>query len=327
MEEELKLWLEKNTFGHESFKDISQLLYLKEKKNSRVTLSLATYNNEKTIENIIRIIKDELMDKFSLIDEVVVVDRNSIDETEMIVERLDVKFFYANQILPGLPRHFRGKGESIWKSLAVSKGDIIVWLDADILNFSPQFVYGLLGPLLLYDTINFVKGFYRLSSKDKNEYYEEEKDPVTDILIKPFLNLFYPELAGIFQPLSGECAGRREVLESIPFFSGYGMELGLLIDIYRRWGSETIGQVDLGWRFRHSKTDCELSRISFGTLQMIFNRLHDDEKIDLRHELSDRYHRFRAKDEGVFLETDIVREGRRPPMRDIMRMKQGVKIE
>ncbi len=121
MEEDLKSWLEKNTFSYESFKDINQLLYLKEKKQSNITLCLATYNNEKTIENIIRIIKDELMDKFSLVDEIVVVDGNSIDETEMIVERLGVKFFYANQILPGLPRHFRGKGESIWKSLICIK--------------------------------------------------------------------------------------------------------------------------------------------------------------------------------------------------------------
>ncbi|MFQ5892546.1 MAG: glucosyl-3-phosphoglycerate synthase, partial [Candidatus Methanofastidiosia archaeon] len=316
-----------NTFHYSHFEDIEQLLYLKEKGDKKITVCLPTENSEKTIGHIIRVIKDELIKKFSLVDEIVVVDAHSTDRTRLIVEGLDVNFFYDNQILSGLPRHFKGKGESIWKSLAVSTGDIIVWMNTDILNFAHHFVYGLVGPLLLYDTLHLVKGFYRHPSQDNTTSYEKESDPVTEILTRPFLNLFYPELTGIVHPLLGKCAGRREILESVPFFTGYGMELGLLIDIYRKWGEMVIAQVDLGWRFRQNMPQEVLSKISFGILQVMFNRLHDDGKIELIGELSEQYHKFISRGEGFSLQTDIIKEWKRPPMKDIIRVKQGINVE
>jgi hypothetical protein len=169
-----------------------------------------------------------------------------------------------------------GKGEALWKSLHACQGDLICWIDADIRNFHPRFVYGLLGPLLLDPEILYVKAFYERPIRERNALRATGGGRVTELVARPVINLLWPELAGIVQPLSGEYAGRREALEQVPFFSGYGVELGLLVDLAARFGVDAIAQVDLDRRVHRNQDMQALGRMSFGILQAVFLRLAEE---------------------------------------------------
>src|SRR4029453_6495501 len=163
-----------------------------------------------------------------------------------------------------------GKGEALWKSLHVCKGDLICFVDADIRNFHARFVYGLLGPLPEDPEIQYVKAFCERPIRERNALRATGGGRVTELLARPVINLLWPELAGVVQPLSGEYAGRRETLEQVPFFSGYGVELGLLVDIAARFGVDAIAQVDLDRRVHRNQDMQALGRMSFGILQAVF---------------------------------------------------------
>lgn len=170
------------------------------------------------------------MPKIPLLDEIVLIDSNSADRTRQIATSLGIPVYIHQELLPQYkPR--AGKGEALWKSLYVTRDDLILWIDTDIVNIHPRFVYGLLGPLLLRRDVYFVKGFYRRPLKVGDKIQAAGGGRVTELTARPLLNLFYPELSGLIQPLSGEYGGRRSVLEQIPFSSGYGVEIGLIIDI------------------------------------------------------------------------------------------------
>src|SRR5690606_17147761 len=150
----------------------------------------------------------------------VLIDSNSKDRTREIAKKEGIPVYIHQQILEHLkPRS--GKGEALWKSLLVTKGDIIVWIDTDIVNIHPRFVYGIIGPLLLNPKVQLVKGFYRRPLRVGEKMQAGGGGRVTELTARPLLNLFYPELSGVVQPLSGEYGGRRSALEKIPFFSGY----------------------------------------------------------------------------------------------------------
>ena len=152
--------------------------------------------------------------------------------------------FVHQDVLPDLGTR-KGKGEALWKSMFLTRGDIVIWVDTDIANFHPRFVYGLLGPLITHPEIQFVKGFYRRPLKVDNKLQAGGGGRVTELTARPLLNLFFPELSGIIQPLSGEYGGRRTALEQLAFSSGYGVEIGLLIDIFEKFGLDALAQVDL----------------------------------------------------------------------------------
>ena len=183
--------------------------------------------------------------------------------------------FYEHDVLPG-EGPGSGKGEALWKSLHACKGDLICFVDADIRNFHARFVYGLLGPLLQDPEIQYVKAFYERPIRERNALRATGGGRVTELLARPLINLLWPELAGIVQPLSGEYAGRRETLEQVPFFSGYGVELGLLVDIAARFGVDAIAQVDLDRRVHRNQDMQALGRMSFGILQAAFLRLAEE---------------------------------------------------
>jgi glucosyl-3-phosphoglycerate synthase len=174
----------------------------------------------------------------------------------------------------------RGKGEALWKSLHVLKGDLIAWVDTDITNIHPRFIYGLLGPLLKRPNIQYVKGFYQRPIKVGDTLQAFGGGRVTELVARPLLNLFYPELSGIIQPLSGEYAGRRTALETLPFFSGYGVETGLLIDMLNLCGLDCIAQADLEERVHHNQPLVGLSKMSFAILQVFIARL--ESRYDVR---------------------------------------------
>ncbi|MFP4112655.1 MAG: glucosyl-3-phosphoglycerate synthase [Candidatus Woesearchaeota archaeon] len=264
-------WFEKNKFKAKSFSDIKRLIKLKKEQNLKISLCVPTLNEGATIGKVIDILKSRLMDEHKLIDEFIVVDSGSTDNTKDETEKRGVTFFSASKVLKNYG-DLKGKGENLWKSLYVTTGDIIVWVDADIKNIHPRFVYGLVGPLLTHPNISFVKAFYQRPIKVGEELVPLGGGRVTELTIRPLFNMYFPRLSGFIQPLSGEYAGRRYHLERIPFFTGYGVETGMLIDFVKKFGLKSIAQVDLVKRVHRNSPLASLSRMAFGILQVFAKR-------------------------------------------------------
>jgi glucosyl-3-phosphoglycerate synthase len=268
-------WFGNRTFHHSQFEPLAKLRAAKERLGLSVSVCLPTRDEAATVGGIVRNLRRNLHERFRLVDEIVVMDAGSGDDTVAIARAEGAKVFFEHEVLPG-EGPGSGKGEALWKSLHACEGDLICWVDADIRNFHARFVYGLLGPLLLDPDIQYVKAFYDRPIRERNALRATGGGRVTELLARPLINLLWPELAGIVQPLSGEYAGRRETLEQVPFFSGYGVELGLLVDIAARFGVDAIAQVDLDRRVHRNQDMQALGRMSFGILQAAFLRLAEE---------------------------------------------------
>lgn len=315
---DLDAWYLKNTFHYKQF-NVKKLINIKKRKNLKISLCFPTLNEAQTISKILKIVEKYLYSP-GLIDEVVVIDSGSGDGTAEIARSLGFKVYQHKEILPKYDS-YRGKGDALWKSLYVLNGDIVVWCDADIKNFKPRFIYGLIGPLLLEDNISFVKAFYLRPLKIDSSYMKGEGGRVTEILIRPMLNLFYPELSKVLQPISGEYAGRREILEQIPFYTGYGVEIGMLIDIYEKFGLDTIAQVNVIRRIHRNQPLSALSKMSFGIMQAIFQKLKYYRKISISEDINKIYNQIsRVGYEYVITPIKLV-EKNRPPISDIEEYK------
>jgi len=282
-------WLKTNTFHHSEFKDIKKLVAAKNNKQLKISLCLPTLNEEKTIAKEIIIMKSELMTRFPLIDEIVVVDSGSTDNTLDIAKSYGADVYEAKNILPHL-ENFTGKGENLWKALHITSGDIIIYLDADIKNIHHRFAYALIGPLLMFDHIKYTKAFYdRPIATDQKTIRPTGGGRVTELIIRPLFSLFFPELTQIIQPLSGEYAGYRSLLESISFPIGYGVETSMILDIHEKWGLDVIAQVDLDRRVHRNQDTKALGRMAFVILKTFINRIEGLGKIkintDLFHEM------------------------------------------
>jgi glucosyl-3-phosphoglycerate synthase len=214
-------WFAETTFHANEFSDLKHLMAQKEKQGATISLALPALNEEKTVGKVITTIKKALMDDTPLLDEIILIDSDSTDRTRQVAEDLGIPVYIHQQLLPELGAR-PGKGEALWKSLLVTKGDIIAWIDTDITNIHPRFVYGILGPLLLNRNIQLVKGFYRRPLRVGNKIQADGGGRVTELTARPLLNLFYPELSGIVQPLSGEYAVRREAIERMTFYRASG---------------------------------------------------------------------------------------------------------
>lgn len=310
-------WLDTNTFHYTQFQDIEHLVELKEEKGLKISLCLPTLNEEKTIAKEIVIMKSELMTRFPLLDEIIVIDSGSEDRTLEIASEFGADVYEADHILPDLEK-YRGKGENLWKALYVTKGDIIVYLDADIKNIHHRFAYGLVGPLLTNDTIKYSKGFYdRPIATGKTEIRPTGGGRVTELVIRPLFSLFFPELTQILQPLSGEYAGFRELFEKVPFPIGYGIETSLILDICENWGIDVIAQVDLEKRVHRNQDTKALGRMAFVIMETFFKRLEKLGKIELKKELLLQMIQYNLV--GNKYEPDILdwKAMERPPMIDI----------
>ena len=268
-------WFGNRTFHHSQFEPLAKLRAAKERLGLSVSVCLPTRDEAATVGGIVLNLRRNLQERARLVDEIVVMDAGSGDDTVAIARAEGAKVFFEHEVLPG-EGPGSGKGEALWKSLHACEGDLICWVDADIRNFHARFVYGLLGPLLLDPDIQYVKAFYDRPIRERNALRATGGGRVTELLARPLINLLWPELAGIVQPLSGEYAGRRETLEQVPFFSGYGVELGLLVDIAARFGVDAIAQVDLDRRVHRNQDMQALGRMSFGILQAAFLRLAEE---------------------------------------------------
>ena len=309
-------WLERNTFHHGAFWDLIKLVEEKEKKGLKISLCIPTLNEEKTIGKEVLILRSELMERYPLVDEFAVIDSGSEDKTLEVASNYGADVYLASDILPEVGNK-RGKGENLWKAIHQLKGDIICYVDADISNIHPRFVYGLVAPLIHRDEVTYVKAFYDRPLNYSSGLRPSGGGRVTEILTRPLFSLFYPELSQIIQPLSGEYAARREVLEKIPFPIGYGVETSHLLDLYELYGLETFAQTDLDRRVHRNQTTNALGKMSFGILQTFFNRLHAQGKLDQMPDLETFYRRFEVEDGNYRQLVQEVVEEERPPMIEI----------
>lgn len=232
-----------------------------------ITVCLPARNEQETVGRIVESVRTNLVDNVPLVDELMVVDDHSSDNTAGVASAAGATVIDAAttlaEIAPG-----PGKGKALWRSVHASTGDLIVWCDADITNFGPHFVTSLIEPLLRDNTIQFVKGYYDRPVAAGGA----GGGRVTELTARPALTLLYPHLRGIRQPLSGEYAGRRSALEAVDFVAGYGVEIGLLIDLAERFGIDAIAQADLGSREHRNRSLLELSEQATAILQVALER-------------------------------------------------------
>jgi hypothetical protein len=306
-------WFAENTYHADEFDELEHLVDLKEAQRLTISLALPALNEEKTVGNVIGMVKEALMDRFPLLDEIVLMDSNSTDQTRQIARDLGIPVYIHQQVLPEYGAR-RGKGEALWKSLYVTHGDLLVWIDTDIVNIHPRFVYGIIGPMLTSPHVQFVKGFYRRPLRSGGQMQAGGGGRVTELTARPLLNLFYPELSGVIQPLSGEYGGRRKALEQVPFFSGYGVEIGMLIDIFEKFGLSAIAQVDLLERIHHNQPLEALSKMSFVILQAVMSKLEKRLDRPMLEEINKSMKLVRHERGSYFLEIEEVAEYQRPPM-------------
>tara|TARA_Y100000310_G_scaffold344836_1_gene459873 strand:- start:1715 stop:2719 length:1005 start_codon:yes stop_codon:yes gene_type:complete len=264
-------WFERYKYKCDSFSDIRRLVNIKKEKKLKISVCIPTFNEEANIGRVISTIRHSFMDKHKLVDEIIVVDSGSTDNTEKVAIENGAKFYLAENCLK-IYGKARGKGENLWKSLYLAEGDIICWIDADIKNIHPRFIYGLIGPLLTNDKLYFTKAFYKRPIKKTEHTVPLGGGRTTELCFRPLMNMFFPMLSGFIQPLSGEYAGKRKYLEKLPFFSGYGVETGLLIDIQKKFGLKSVAQVDLLSRIHRNQDLTSLSKQAFGIIQVISKR-------------------------------------------------------
>lgn len=310
------IWLNANTFHHSAFWDLLKLIEEKERKNLTISLCIPTLNEANTIGKEIVIFKSELMTRYPLLDEIAVIDSGSTDETRAIASSFGADVYLDEEILPE-EGNKRGKGENLWKAIYQLKGDIIVYVDADIKNIHPRFVYGLVGPLIYNETTQYVKAFYDRPLAFSQGIRPSGGGRVTEILVRPLFSMFFPELSAIIQPLSGEYAVRRQVLERLAFPIGYGVETAHLLDIYQQWGMEAFAQTDLDRRVHHNQTTIALGRMSFGILQTFLARMEKFGIIKDLAEISRIYRHFEAQDQSYRLNEKTIQEEERPPMIEV----------
>ncbi|MFU8875867.1 glucosyl-3-phosphoglycerate synthase [Micromonospora sp. SL4-19] len=242
------------------------------KGESRVSVVLPARNEEATVGAIVSTIREHLMDRVPLVDELIVVDSRSTDRTGQVARAAGAEVVSQDAMTDGLPR-LTGKGDALWAGLAAAEGDVVAFVDADLREFRPHFVTGLVGPLLTDPSVDFVKGFYHRPLVGSTGVETDGGGRVTELMARPLLNLFWPELAGFVQPLAGEYAGRREVLEQVPFVSGYGVETAMLIDLLELVGLDALAQVDLGERKHRHQDTAALGRMSAQIMLTAWSRL------------------------------------------------------
>ncbi len=318
-------WLQTHTFHHSAFSDLKALVHAKEKSGQKISVCIPTLNEEKTIGKEIVVLRSELQQRYPLIDEIAVIDSGSTDRTLEVAHSFGADVYLASDILPAMGSK-RGKGENLWKAIYQLKGDIIVYIDADIKNIHARFVYGLVAPLIHMPEIQYVKAFY-----DRPLIFSEGVRPsgggrVTEILIRPLFSLFFPELTSIIQPLSGEYAVRRQVLEEISFPIGYGVETSHLIDVYARRGLSAFGQTDLDQRIHRNQPTADLGKMSFGILRVFLHRLSALGLVNDLAEFSTVLRQFQARDTRYEQVLAEIQEEERPPMNTIpaYRAKYGL---
>jgi glucosyl-3-phosphoglycerate synthase len=277
MSQRARSWHRQNTFHHDSF-PASRLLEERRRtpRPPSVSVCLPARNEEQTIGSILEGLIP--LRNVGLVDQIAVVDGSS-DRTPEIARALGAEVYSQNQLLPEWGEAL-GKGDAMWRALSVLRGELVCFLDADSERFGSHFACGLLGPLVCTENIHFVKASYSRPFRVGGATLPNEGGRVTELTARPLLNLFYPELAGFGQPLAGEFAARRPLLERLPFATGYGVEIGLLIDALAAVGLDGLAQVDLDVRQNAHQPLRELGPMAAAVLRALAVRLEREGRLD-----------------------------------------------
>ncbi|MCX5074147.1 glucosyl-3-phosphoglycerate synthase [Streptomyces sp. NPDC060334] len=307
MLEEVERWLAERSWSAAD-RPLDQLLDRKRAAGTTVSVVLPALDEEATVGEIVEVIRRELIEGpgTPLVDELVVVDSGSRDRTAEVAAKAGARVVHRDEILPRMPA-LPGKGEVLWRSLLATTGDVVCFVDADLRDFSASFVSGIVGPLLTDPEVQFVKAMYDRPLGDA----PGQGGRVTELVARPLLNLHWPRLAGFVQPLGGEYAVRRSLLERLPFPVGYGVELGLLVDALHTVGLDALAQVDVGVRVHRHQDGQALGRMAaaiYRTAQLRLSRGHL-----VRPELT----QFERGPDGFVPRTYAVDTEERPPMIEV----------
>ncbi len=282
------------------------------KGGTTVSVVLPARDERETVGESVSAIRRDLVDGVPLVDEVIVIDSRSTDDTAEVAAAAGARVIAQDDVLPGLPR-MSGKGEALWTSMHVARGDVIVFVDADLREFSSRFVSGLLGPLLTDPAVAYVKACYDRPFVHGGTTVAHGGGRVTELVARPLINMHWPLLAGVLQPLGGEYAGRRSVLERLPFVTGYGVELGLLVDVLEYAGLDAIAQVDLGTRLHGHQSTEALGGMSGQIMQTAWSRLERQGRVVRLEPPSTTLTQFRRGAGGHEARISDVGVGERPP--------------
>jgi glucosyl-3-phosphoglycerate synthase len=302
---EVEHWLSTRSWSMTD-RPLHKILAAKHRTGQSVSVVLPALNEEATVGDIVAIIRHDLMQQVPLVDEIVVVDSGSTDRTSEVAAAAGARVVHRDDILPRIPA-VPGKGEVLWRSLLVTSGDIVAFIDADLKEFSSDFVTGIVGPLLTDPGVDLVKAMYDRPLGGA----AGQGGRVTELMARPLLNMHWPQLAGFVQPLGGEYAARRSLLEQLPFPVGYGVELGMLVDALHLVGLDALAQVDVGVRKHRHQDGQALGRMAaqiYRTAQLRLARGHL-----IRPSLT----QFERGPDGFEPRTYSVDTEERPPMADI----------
>ncbi|AZM90312.1 MULTISPECIES: glucosyl-3-phosphoglycerate synthase [Streptomyces] len=307
MLDEVERWLADRSWSAAD-RPLDQLLDRKRAAGTTVSVVLPALDEEATVGEIVEIIRRDLIESppVPLVDELVVVDSGSTDRTAEVAAKAGARVVHRDSILPRVPA-LPGKGEVLWRSLLATTGDVVCFVDADLRDFDSAFVSGIVGPLLTDPQVQFVKAMYERPLGDT----PGQGGRVTELVARPLLNLHWPQLAGFVQPLGGEYAVRRSLLERLPFPVGYGVELGLLVDALHTVGLDALAQVDVGVRLHRHQDGQALGRMAaaiYRTAQLRLSRGHL-----VRPELT----QFERGPDGFVPRTYAVDTEERPPMAEV----------
>jgi glucosyl-3-phosphoglycerate synthase len=301
-------WFASRSYPHRRFADLAALA----ERKRRLALSVSLVLPCREVAGTIGAVLDEvesLRRATGLVDQVVVVDAGSRDGTADLARTRGAEVHDEAELLPQAGPVL-GKGDAMWRALSVARGDVVLYADADSASFGAHFVYGMLGPLLCEEDVRFVKATYHRPFTAPDGTVVDDAGRVTELTAKPLLAIFYPELAGFGQPLAGEVAARRDLLCAIPFFTGYAVEAGMLVDVFRRIGLQGMAQVDLGSRVNRSQRLLALNSMSYAVARALLARAG-------RAVEADAYLHAANHPGGVQLERRRVQVVERPPLAEL----------
>jgi glucosyl-3-phosphoglycerate synthase len=313
---EVSRWLERRSSTASQW-PVERLLDAKRASGTRVSVVLPALDEEATVGAIVRVIRTALMDAVPLVDELVVVDSGSTDRTAELAAAAGARVVARDGILPRLPAR-RGKGEVLWRSLLATSGDVVAFIDADLKDFSADFVTGILGPLLTDRSVQLVKAMYDRPLELGGAVDADGGGRTTELFARPMLNANWPRLAGFVQPLGGEYAARRSLLEQLPFPCGYGVETSMLIDTLNLAGLDAMAQVDVGVRRHRHQDNQSLGRMAGEIWQAMAQRLYEDGRMTHgADELNTVFSQFERTATGFRPRSTDITAVERPPMETV----------